>query len=163
MSTTTVNTAAPITFIFSFNDDFVPMALEGLSPEELWRAPTGNNNPMLWVAGHIVQTRATVLQMLGQSFDTGWGNLFDRGAKIGNRNQYPSGSEVARVMREIAPRLRSALAALSEERLSQSAGLPIPGVKTLSDGLAFFALHDCYHIGQLAYIRKALGYPGLAG
>jgi uncharacterized damage-inducible protein DinB len=24
--------------------------------------------------------------------------------------------------------------------------------------LAFFALHDTYHVGQMAYIRKALGY-----
>jgi len=29
--------------------------------------------------------------------------------------------------------------------------------------LTFFALHDAYHVGQLAYIRKALGRPGLAG
>jgi hypothetical protein len=25
------------------------------------------------------------------------------------------------------------------------------------------ALHDSYHVGQLAYVRKGLGYPGLAG
>jgi hypothetical protein len=40
---------------------------------------------------------------------------------------------------------------------------PIPGIKTLADELAFVALHDSYQVGQMAYIRKALGYPGLAG
>ena len=161
--TATSAAAAPISMIFSFNDDFVLQALEGLTHEELWRAPTPHNNPLLWVAGHVVQTRATVIQMLGERVETGWGTLFDRGAKIADAKQYPSGTEVARVMRQVSPRLRSALSALSDEQLSKPASLPIPGIKTLADELAFFALHDSYHIGQLAYIRKSLGYPGLAG
>jgi len=164
MSTTTaISAAGPITLTFSFNQPFVELALEGLSHQELWRAPTPRNNPILWVAGHVVQTRATVVQMLGQSADTGWGTLFDRGAKIGERGQYPSATEVARVMREVSPRLHAALAAITEADLIRPAALPIPGINTLMDELAFFALHESYHVGQLAYIRKSLGYPGLAG
>jgi uncharacterized damage-inducible protein DinB len=164
MATTATSTAAaPITTIFSFNDPFVLQALKALTDKELWQAPTSHNNPILWVAGHVVQTRATVLQMLGEPVETGWGNLFDRGAKIGDAKQYPSGTEVARVMREVSPRLGAALSSLSDEYLSRPASLPIPGIKTLGDELAFFALHDSYHIGQLVYIRKSLGYPGLAG
>lgn len=42
-----------------------------------------------------------------------------------------------------------------------TAGLPF--ANTLADELAFFAMHDSYHVGQMAYIRKGLGQPGLAG
>ena len=66
-------------------------------------------------------------------------------------------------MREVSPKLRGALAAITESELIRPASLPIPGIKTLMDELAFFALHESYHVGQLAYIRKSLGYPGLAG
>ena len=164
MTTTTANTAAaPIATIFAFSDSFVLQALEGLTHEELWRPLTTSNNPLLWVAGHIVQCRAMVLQILGEQVDTGWGSLFDRGAKIGNPKDYPSGPEVARLMSEISPRLHNALASLQDEQLSRPASLPIPGLTTLTDELAFFALHDGYHVGQLAYVRKGLGYPGLAG
>jgi uncharacterized damage-inducible protein DinB len=164
MEITTTNTAtAPIAMIFSFNDNLVHQALEGLSQEELWRAPTSHNNPLLWVAGHVAQTRAMVLQMLGEHVDTGWGSLFDRGAKIRDAGEYPSGTEVVRVMREIGPRLRATLCSLKDEQLKRPASLPIPGLKTLADELAFFALHDSYHVGQLAYIRKSLGYSGVAG
>jgi uncharacterized damage-inducible protein DinB len=148
--------------IFAFSDSLVLQAIEGLTDEELWRPLTTSNNPLLWVAGHIVQTRATVLQMLGEQAETGWGSLFDRGAKIGNPQDYPSGTEVARAMREISPRLHTALAALQDEQLNRPASLPVQGLKTLTDELAFFALHDAYHVGQLAYVRKGLGYPGLA-
>jgi uncharacterized damage-inducible protein DinB len=160
----TANTAAaPIAMIFAFSDSLVLQALEGLTPEELWRPLTTSNNPLLWVAGHIVQTRAGVLQMLGEQAETEWGGLFDRGAKIGNPKEYPSGPEIARVMRDISPRLHAALAALQDEQLNRPASLPIPGLNTLTDELAFFALHDAYHVGQLAYVRKGLGYPGIAG
>lgn len=164
MTTTAANSAAaPIAMIFAFNEPFILQALEGLTPEELWRPLTPANNPLLWMAGHLVQTRAMVLQILGEQVDTGWGSLFDRGAKIGDPKEYPSAPEIARVMREISPRLHAALAALQDEQLSRSASLPIPGLNTLTDELAFFALHDAYHVGQLAYVRKGLGYPGLAG
>lgn len=163
MTTTTgITSAAPIALIFAFNDPFVLQALDGLTPEELWRPLTKSNNPLLWVAGHIVQTRAMVLQIIGEQADTGWGTLFDRGAKIGDPKDYPSGPEIVRVMSEISPRLHAALAALKDEQLCRPSSLPIPGLQTLTDELAFFALHESYHVGQLAYVRKGLGYPGLA-
>ena len=77
---TTSAVAAPIATIFAINDGFVLPALEGLTHNELWKAPTDRNNAMLWIVGHVVQTRATILQLLGEAVDTGWGKLFDRGA-----------------------------------------------------------------------------------
>ena len=62
---TTSAVAAPIAMIFSVNDDLVFRALDGLTREQLWQAPTDRNNAMLWIAGHVVQTRAMVLKLLG--------------------------------------------------------------------------------------------------
>jgi|SRR5579859_1369216 len=163
MPTTATHAAAAPMLIFSMNDQLVPEALKDLSHEQLWHALSDRNNSMLWVAGHIVQTRAMVLQMLGEPIDTGWGSLFDRGATVGEPSRYPSGSEIERVSSDISVKLRAALSALTDEQLARPASLQIPGVETLAGELAFFALHDSYHVGQLAYIRKGLGYPGLVG
>lgn len=154
-------TTAPLAMIFAFNDDVVFRALEGLTPSQLWQRPTERNNPMAWVAGHVVQTRALVLGLLEEPFETGWGNIFDRGA-ISNSDRYPSRDEIERVMRDVSPRLHSKLASLDDGSLARPSGM-LPFAKTLADELAFFALHDTYHVGQMAYIRKALGYPGLVG
>lgn len=121
---------------------------------------------MLWIAGHLVQTRAMLLRILGEPVDTGWGNMFDRGADAARRDQsdrYPSRDEIVRVMRALIPRLRTRLTMLDDASLARPATMQVPGTKTAADELAFFALHDSYHTGQLAYLRKALGYPGLAG
>lgn len=164
MTATTTNAlTAPIAMIFSINEPFVYQSLDGLSEEELWRAPTTRNNAMLWVAGHVVQTRAMMLGILGEPVDTGWGNLFDRGAALVEAGHYPKKDEIERVMRDVSPRLRATLTSLTEDALNRAATLHVPGTRTVADELAFFALHDSYHVGQLAYIRKSLGYPGLAG
>jgi uncharacterized damage-inducible protein DinB len=149
--------------IFSFNEPFVYEALNGLTSEELWRTPSPRNNGMLWVAGHVAQTRAMLLGFLGEPVDTGWGKLFDRGAALVDSKQYPSKEEIERVMRDVTARLRTKLASVKDETLAKPATMQVPGTSTVADELAFFALHDSYHVGQLAYIRKSLGYPGLAG
>jgi uncharacterized damage-inducible protein DinB len=158
-----ITTASPIAQIFAFSDSLILQSLDGLTQDELFRPLTHSNNPLLWVAGHIAQTRAVVLQMLGEPAETGWGALFDRGAKLEKAEKYPSAAEIANTMREISPRLQTVLASLPSDQLNRPASLPIPGLNTLTDELAFFALHDAYHVGQLAYIRKGLGYPGLTG
>ena len=165
-TTSTSAVAAPIATIFSMNDDLALRALDGLTSEEMWRTPTDRSNPMLWIAGHLVQTRAMLLRILGEPVDTGWGSMFDRGANAASRDQsdrYPSRDEIVRVMRELIPRLRARLTTLDDASLARPATMQLPGTKTVADELAFFALHDSYHTGQLAYLRKALGYPGLAG
>ena len=163
---TTSPVAAPIATIFAINDGFALPALEGLTHNELWTAPTDRNNTMLWIAGHVVQTRAMILQLLGDPFETGWGKMFDRGAPAArgaDADRYPSRDDVEKAMREITPRLHAKLASLDDTYLAGPARLQVPGTKTVADELAFFALHESYHVGQLSYIRKGLGYPGLAG
>ena len=154
---------APIAMTFLFNDDLALRALEDLSQEELWRAPTNQNNAMLWIAGHVVQTRAVVLAQLGEPIDTGWGDLFERGASVNDARQYPERDEIERVMRAVASRLQARLTSLEDDYLAGPQTMDLPNATTMVDQLAFFALHDSYHVGQMAYIRKSLGYPGIAG
>lgn len=156
-------TTAPLAAIFSFNDDVVLRALEGLTSSQFWQRPTERSNPLAWVAGHVVQSRAMVLHLMGGQFETGWGNLFERGAALGDPGRYPPRDEIERTMREVSSRLHSTMAALDDAAVARPGSGILPFAKTLADELAFFAMHDTYHAGQLAYIRKALGYPGLVG
>jgi uncharacterized damage-inducible protein DinB len=165
MTTTTYSAvAAPIAMMFGINNDLVSRALESLTEEELWHRPTDRNNPMLWIAGHVVQTRAAILKLLGEPFDTGWGDLFNRGVALQDRARYPARADIDRVMHDVTARLQSKLATLDDEQLANPAtGPALPGAKTVAEQVAFFALHETYHVGQLAYIRKALGHPALVG
>jgi hypothetical protein len=149
--------------IFAINDDIVGRAVDGLTDEQLWMRLTERNNPMMWIVGHFVQTRVELLALLGERIDTGWGNRFVRGTSVGDRALYPPREDVQRVMNDVSRLLQAKLATLDDDQLRQPPAMAVPGAGTLAEGIAGFALHDCYHVGQMGYIRKALGYPALAG
>src|SRR5262245_15035480 len=119
--------ATPIAMIFATNDDLALRALDGLTPQQLWQAPTDRNNAMLWVAGQLVHTRAQLLGLLGESFDTGWGDRFNRGASVGDPAGYPACADIERAMRDVSRRLHAKLAALTDAELAQPSAVAIPG------------------------------------
>jgi uncharacterized protein YndB with AHSA1/START domain/uncharacterized damage-inducible protein DinB len=155
---------APLALIFSVNDSLASRTFEKVADEDLWRRPTERSNPMLWIFGHMVNTRAQMLKMFGEPFDTGWGDVFDRGASLGDAVRYPTRETVQAVSRNVNSQLYAKLGALTDAELAKPATrAPTPAVKTIADQIAFLVMHDTYHVGQLAYVRKALGHPGVAG
>ena len=155
---------APIWLIFKLNHGLMQKILEGLSERDAWHRPTEQNNPILWILGHVITSRAGILKLLGETFDTGWGPLFARGSGLHEPARYPSIQDIERVRTEVGVRLRARLAALTPEDIARpAAGPTLPGARTLADQLAFLAFHESYHVGQLGYIHKALGHPSLVG
>ncbi|HXD73357.1 MAG TPA: DinB family protein [Vicinamibacterales bacterium] len=154
----------PIAFIFAGNDAIADRSFYGVKPDDLWKRPTPNTNAMLWIYAHMAAVRGRVLNALGESFDPGWGDAFGRGAELKDPSTYPSREKIVEVVRDVNARLFAKLAMLTDAELSQPAKGQLPNsVQTLGDQLAFIALHDSYHVGQLAYVRKALGLPGVVG
>lgn len=154
--------AGPIAVIFRVNDDLIAKALDGLNAAELGQRLTDKNNPMLWVAGHVAETRALALRILGEQIHTPWGELFGRGAALQKAGRYPSIEEIKHFMLEINHKLYARLEALDDEQLAEPAKGTEPG-QTLADQIAVFAMHDSYHVGQMAFVRKGLGYSQIVG
>ena len=164
MTTTLHNcVVAPIAKMFAINDDLVSRAFSALTDEQMWKQPTDRNNPMFWIVGHVVETRTQLMAVLGEPIDTRWGARFARGATLGPSAQYPPRQEIQQVMGEVSRRLQAKLATLDDEEMRRPPAVPSAGAETLADLVAGFALHDCYHVGQIGYLRKALGFPALVG
>ena len=156
--------ASPVAYIFRLNSGLMTRAIDGLSDEQAWTRPSAQTNAMLWIIAHAVTVRASTLKLLGKTVDTGWGDIFGRGKTPSASDAYPPREEILRVHAAVAEALENAFAALTEADLARPATLPkLPAAQTLSDQLAFLALHDSYHVGQLGYIRKELGFNGMVG
>jgi uncharacterized protein YndB with AHSA1/START domain/uncharacterized damage-inducible protein DinB len=154
---------APVAFILAGNDALADRTFAGVAPDDLWKRPTPNTNGMLWIFGHMAAVRARMLAALGEDFDPGL-DLFGRGATLQDTSAYPSREKINEASREVNRRLFARLATLTDADLSRPAQGPHPNsVQTVGEQIAFFALHDSYHVGQLAYVRKALGLPGVVG
>jgi uncharacterized damage-inducible protein DinB len=155
---------APLALQFKLNGGLMKSALDGLPAADLWRRPTDQNNPILWIFGHVVATRAGLAATLGETIDIGWGTKFARGAALLAADQYPAVQEIERVNRDVVERLKQRFAALTDADLAAPATVSyLPGVKTLAEQIAFYAFHESYHVGQMAYVRKSLGHARIAG
>jgi uncharacterized damage-inducible protein DinB len=156
---------APLAFILATNDSLADRSFQGVADGDEWKRPTPQTNPMLWILGHMVQTRVALLKLLGDEFDTGWGDLFARGsALVEDAERYPAREAVQNMAQALNARLYGRLATLTDDELSKPASRAFtPAVKTLADQISFLTMHDTYHVGQLGYVRKALGLPGVVG
>jgi len=154
----------PVAFILAANDSLADRSFIGVKPEDVWTRPTPHTNSILWIYAHMAATRARMLNVLGDDYDPGLGESFGRGAEVQDAGSYPTREKINEVSREVNARLFAKLAAVGDAELAREATGPRPpSAQTVGEQLAFFALHDAYHVGQLAYVRKALGLPGVVG
>ncbi len=162
--TTARRLAAPIAQQYKTSEYLFGKALDGVTESDLYRRPTAVTNHMLWIAGHIVDTRVLSLRALHATFDLPWGDCFQRGCEVHADSEYPSITTIADIFRAEGTLLAELLASVPDERLLQPAtGVGVPRAQTLLDEITLVAWHEAYHLGQLGYVRKALGYSALAG
>ncbi len=159
MSTDFLNIAG----IFKINTDLFKRTIQGIPPDRLLASPGDDSNHLIWIAGHVVVHRAMVLKILGQDWAAPWEGLFVRGAKLAAPEQYPAIEEIVQAWDEVSARLSSSLASASPELLAEpvSKGITLDG--KISGKIAFLSLHESYHVGQMAYLRKWLGFGQAVG
>ena len=159
MSTDFLNVAG----IFKINTDLFKRTLQGIPPDRLLARPGDHSNHLLWISGHVVVHRARVLKILGQEWSAPWEALFVRGAKLGEPEQYPAIDELLQMWDGVSPRVLESLASVSPDALAQpiSKGMSLDG--KVSGQIAFLSLHESYHVGQMAYLRKWLGFGQAVG
>ena len=137
-------------------------ALKGLSRSDALRRPSDVSNPVIWIAGHLVFFRNRLAESLGEPQPFPWGSRFATGARVEQTDAYPELEELRHAWLELDAVLARRMATFTSDMLSS-----VPPVRmasadgTLGGALASFNFHEVYHIGQLGYLRKWLGYSPL--
>lgn len=150
--------------MFKVNTDIINMALADVKTEDWFRTPGDDSNHLMWLLGHVVVHRGKVLTMLGADWNASWAPLFARGAQRGDASQYPSVEEMHEAWNQVSEQLKATLNESSAEALGNPSPEGFPSFdKTTSGSVAFFAFHDCYHTGQVSFLRKWLGYGQTVG
>jgi uncharacterized damage-inducible protein DinB len=149
---------------FKMNANLFEKSLEGLSAEEWQVCPSESSNALIWIAGHIVWARSRALGMMGTEWSKPWLGMFARGTKPADAAGCPTSAEVIAAWHEAKAALDAALEGISSEALAAAAPERVPSFDgKLSGTISFFAIHESYHVGQAAYVRKCLGHGQTAG
>lgn len=144
-----------------FDTRALHLNLEGLTHEECLQQPP-SGNCINWLLGHLVRHRNLMLEALGAP--TVWNaeaqRRYDRGsAPIRGEESGVVRLEVLRAeLDRSAEHLRSALAEVDEAALQAPSG-----TNPLGQRLLFLALHEAYHVGQIALLRRLVGKEGAIG
>ena len=150
--------------MYKTNTDIVKKALVEIPPEDWFRAPGDDSNHLMWVTGHIIWSRGNVLKSLKTEWTTPWLSVFARGETRADPSQYPGVAEVQNAWTEVSAKLLDRVSNAPADLLAKTAPQGPPTFDGKISGLvAFLAFHETYHVGQISYLRKWLGYGQSVG
>ncbi len=145
-------------------------AVDGIDEEDSVIRLNNKVNNLRWLAGHLVAARYRRLASMNADITPFihidkffLKDVPPPGTKpFDELIEYPPLSECRQAWEFYSNPLIKEISLLTAGQLSVRFPfkLPIEG-STIMDVLAFFALHESFHIGQMAIIRKALGYPSM--
>jgi uncharacterized damage-inducible protein DinB len=148
--------------MFKNNTGLVTRATEGIPAEQWLMKPGDCSNDLLWVVGHLIWARTSLLKTIGSEMAIPWTPKFARGVPAGKAEDLPSCDEVRKAWLEVSDKVGTSLPAVPQETLDKPHGQPTFDGK-VGGFLAFLAFHETYHVGQVSYLRKWLGHGQLLG
>lgn len=126
-----------------------------------WRAEARTNSA-LFVAAHLVDSRAWTARMLGLDIPAPFGGSLKYGTSIEDVPDLPDLEEVTDEWAAVSALFEARLVALTPEDLAAPAAQRFPvDDPTVAGSLAFLLHHEAYHIGQLGLLRRAVGLPAM--
>jgi uncharacterized protein YndB with AHSA1/START domain/uncharacterized damage-inducible protein DinB len=145
------------------NERLFRNALQGVSRDDFTAHMNDRTNSMHWVAGHLAWSLGAMTALTRSPVDVGM-DVFKVALEPGT--SVPEMDAIRDSYSKAAAALRAGLAKMSAADLAR----PLPegapefpvSEQTVAGGLAFLFHHQGYHIGQLAFLRKGLGYEALS-
>ena len=102
--------------------------------------------------------------LAGVELEVPWKDLFKRYSQIAKPDAYPAIDEIQRAFDKIGDPIVVRFGELTDQELRATCPREFPVAdKSLRAGLAFLVWHESYHIGQMGFLRKWLGYESLVG
>jgi uncharacterized damage-inducible protein DinB len=116
----------------------------------------------LWILGHLTLSESGILHGYmqgGASPLADWQPLFGRGSEpVADASKYPTKEALLKQFREVRGETMTYLATLSEADLDRETSAQRKDLfGTVGRCLGMMVIHQSYHTGQLAVIRKRLG------
>lgn len=146
--------------LFKIGDSFFVEKIGNLDKETAGKRVSDNTNSILWIAGHLCSVRAHLLELVGGKVDVPWEKQFQE--KFDPSKDYPEMATIRDLWVSISDQLFEKVESATEDALSKDLEYELPhGNNTVRGAIIFFAYHEAWHLGQIAYARKCMDMEGL--
>jgi len=145
---------------FKFGNDVFLQKIATLDDDAARQRIAEDVVPVIWVAGHLLNSRKYLLELLGESrelpFESDFGKKFDPSA------DYPPMAELRDAWGSISDELFATMEKAGDDQFLKEIDMNLPiGDKTVRGAVLFFTYHEGWHFGQISYARKGMGMGGL--
>jgi len=145
----------PLGLIFGLNERLFVNALEGVSEEVAAERVSDHNNSLLWISTHTVWARYNMLYFLGRPVSNPYQSLFENFKPYSVDDHYPTLEAVKVEWKKVGTLLNEAMENVTEEHLQAETAVKFPIADSTNGGsIGFFAQHESYDIGQMAFLKK---------
>jgi uncharacterized damage-inducible protein DinB len=153
---------APLAEIFALDTDLLLNSITGVSEAHAAERVLPGTNSLAFLVAHAIDARHFVAALLGRPGANPLGERLRDATGIDDVVALPPLADLRELWLEASRHLEVALEAASAEGLRAGSEQKFPVAdRTLLGTVAFLAHHESYHVGQLALLRKALGYPAM--
>lgn len=151
----------PLIEILRLNTDLLHNALDGMSDTHAAQRLAGTN-PAAFLAVHLVDARHYLADLLGVPLANPFAELLKAARSADDVASLPPLADIRSAWDAVAAHLAGVLAAATPEQVGAPSPQRFPVTDpSLEAGIAFLMQHESYHVGQVALLRRQLGYPAM--
>lgn len=155
-------TLAPVAEIFRLNTELLLNCIADVSEVHAAERVLPGTNSIAFVVAHVADARHFVAAFLGRAVPNPLAASLGDVTRIEEVERLPGLAELREYWVSVSKHVEDCLETVSVGRLESLSPqkFPVQNASVLG-GLAFLAQHESYHVGQLSFIRKGLGYPAM--
>jgi len=137
--------------------------LDGITDEAALVRPGDGLNHMAFIAAHLVDARHWLARTVGLVAENPFAERLAGARGIDDLKDCPSVTEARSAWRALAQPLEAHFETVDASVLDRQARTQFPvSDKSLLGTVAFLLHHEAYHIGQLAMLRRYVGWPAMS-
>lgn len=153
----------PLYEISALNTRLFRNTLSGVDDASAQSRPGPEGNNMAFIAAHLLDARAWLARYLGVQYQHPFADELAAVTSIDEIERFPALDSVLAAWNEVSAHLRERLVSLTDEEIERESEQEFPiGDRSVLGGIAFMLQHESFHIGQLAFIRRLLGFGAMS-
>jgi uncharacterized damage-inducible protein DinB len=153
----------PLATILRLNTELLLNCLVGLDDATATRRVTPATNSIAFLVAHLTDSRHFLASLIGAPLANPLADALAGARSLDDVARLPALAVLAEAWERVAAHLAVQVERLDTPALAAATPQRFPGGDgTVLGALAFLVQHDTYHLGQLALLRRQLGYPAMS-
>lgn len=153
----------PLARILRLNTDLVLNCLAGMDDAAASQRVAAGGNSVGFLVAHLIDSRHFIAGLLGAPLPNPVGEALADARSQDEVATLPSLAALTDGWERVSAHLAVEVERLDTPALARTTTQRFPGSDgTLLGALAFLVQHETYHLGQIALLRRQLGFPAMS-